>query len=537
MSGRLRRIAGHVSWGAAAWIVPLALSVITVPALVRGLGIDAYGMYALAAIITAQPGILSPARALTRHLAVAWPHHPADARRLLASAVRIGAIVAFAAAALLMLAAGWIVDEILQVSPSIVPDARLAVRAASLATPFIILGQVYLACAPALGRSDIYAMLTGGLAAATSGGAAIIALLDGGLTGVFLWSALVAASVCVIARRWSWRALRAGPNTPTAAPDAAPLVIDAVPIDAGTVDVVPSATRDSGSTDAMLRGRLLRFAASSAAYQLWGMLLLLFERLWIARSLGPSAVAYHAVPMAATLCLHTGVMSLSLMLMPSASKVAHTPDAMRVLYRRACRAVAPIAVLGSTLFILHGGPLLTLWVGADFAMHAEPVLRWHAVTFGLMTLTIVPWQFLEAADRPSTNAWLSFALLAGTAPLLVWLTAVDGIAGAALARATVIAVALVPFVLAAERHLFGRAGGSWHIVLVLRLAAAIAAAVGLHLQLAWLDHTWPGLAASVALETLAFGAVLLATGYVAREERVILGDALRRLAARDGVRR
>ncbi len=518
MSVSLRRLAGHVSWGAVAWIVPLALSVLTIPALVHGLGTEAYGLYALAAVIAAQPGILSPARALTRHLSVAWPDQPAEARRLLAAAVRIAAVTAIAAAALLIVGAGWIVDHVLQVSAALAPEARLAVRTAALATPFIILGQVYLACAPATGRSDVYALLTGGLAAATSGGAAIVAILHGGLSGVFLWSTLVAATVCLIARHWSLRRLRLAPD------DAAAVT--------PRVAAPETAVREAAADDRTLERRLIRFAASSAAYQLWGVLLLVFERAWIARSLGPAAVAYHAVPMAATLCLHTGVTSLSLMLMPSASKVAHVPDALRALYRRACRAVAPIAVLGAALFILHGESLLTLWIGADFASHAALALRWHAVTFGLMTLTIVPWHLLEAANRPSINAWFSFAQLIVAAPLVVWLTASDGVAGAAFGR-MVSMIAIVPFFWIAERRLFGRADGAWWLVLALRLGAGLAAAVAVHVPLAAIDRTWLGLAASAGIESVVFASVLLATGYVAYEERLVLSGALRRFAARE----
>ncbi len=421
MSGKGPRLKASVFFGAAAWIVPACLAILVTPVVVRGLGTAGFGLYSflmgfLAITFTSGLGRAFIQRAsgnASREDAAAWL---GTALRL---AMRVGAAGGVAAA--LLVALTWTGVS----APGTGSGARVAAAAAvAIAFAAGALFQVLLALPLATFRFGDYTWALLAFGVLQLGGNAVLASAGSGPVVLVLWAAAanVLAGAFVIHR--------ARPTFPVGA---------------------------------ALKGRASRpvagfavFGSAVFVYQLSGYLQLLFERWWIGRTLGLEAVAFYAVSMTLALQLHAGVAYMARGILPAASAARNTGGAadLERLYSRALRTLTPpLAVVVVALVSLRV-EILSLWMGPAFATAAGDALGVLAVSFGLLALLIVPWEFLEAAGFPAWNAVFGVAwLFAGIAANLVavprW-----GIAGAALGRLTLLL--LVPiYAVLVERKLFG----------------------------------------------------------------------------------
>jgi O-antigen/teichoic acid export membrane protein len=410
-----------VAFGAAAWIVPTCLAIVVTPVVVRGLGTAGFGLYSfltgfLAVTFTSGLGRAFIQRAsgnVNREDAAAWF---GTTFRL---AARVGAAGGVAAA--LLVAVTWTSVS----APGAGPGARVAAAAAvAVAFAASALFQVLVAVPLATFRFGDYTWALLAFGVLQLGGNAVLAGAGAGPIVLVLWAA--AANVLAGA----FVVLRARPSFPVGA---------------------------------ALRGRVSRpvagfavFGGAVFVYQLSGYLQLLFERWWIGRTLGLEAVAFYAVSMTLALQLHAGVAYMARGILPAASAARNTGGAADLgrLYSRALRTLAPPLVVIVVTLVSLRVEILSLWMGPAFAASAGDALGVLAVSFGLLALLIVPWEFLEAGGFPAGNSAFGVAwLFAGVAANLVavprW-----GIAGAALGRLTLLV--LVPvYVVAVERKLFG----------------------------------------------------------------------------------
>jgi O-antigen/teichoic acid export membrane protein len=278
---------------------------------------------------------------------------------------------------------------------------------------------------------------------------------------------------------------------------------------------------------------LTRFGASVAARQTLGNLLLLFERVWIVRTLGASALTFYAVPMLVALSLHAFIASSALSFYPLASEAYARDDleGLRVGYSRALKIAAPLIALPVVTLTVVGAPLLTLWMGPEFAERSATVLSVHAVTFGIVALMVVPWQTADALGRPGWNATLSLVWLLVGGVLMVGLTPRFGIVGAAAAR--LLGLVAVPFYAARiEKWLFGAV--QWRFwARTLGLLAVAGGGAGV-LEMALLPLLVPGwnVAAACAGGALVFLGILRGLGYLEHDERKWLGLRVAALVGR-----
>lgn len=470
--------------GLATWLVPLLLTVVVTPLVVRSLGAERFGLFALVLGAGGYALGLTPARAVVRQLAGYRANDQLGrAGELLATAtlltVALGALLGLA----LALGADWLAGAVLRVAPDLRESAAQALRVAALGVPLGMLAQTFGAVPQALRRIDLYGRLTTLLAVVLIGGNGLLAWFGFGVVALVGWSVATSAAgalaFLVVTRRLlpgAWPGWRLDPS---------------------------------------LARSLLRFSAGVTAYQTFGTLLLLFERAWIQRELGSAAVAYFVVPMTIAVFLHAAVASLALAFFPLASEADARVDLprLRAVYARASKYAAALIAWAVVTLSVTGRPLLELWLGADFAQRSATVLTLQAVAFGLVALTIVPWQVADALGRPALNASLALAWLLVGGALVVALTPRFGIAGAAAAR--LLSMVCLPFYLArVERLVFGALRwGHWLRTLgLLLLAAALAGALEAW-ALARLPISWWALAAAAGAGAALFAGCLRLSGH------------------------
>jgi len=160
------------------------------------------------------------------------------------------------------------------------------------------------------------------------------------------------------------------------------------------------------------------------------------DRLLIASILGTSALSYYVVCLQVAQQIHALVSRAASFLFPMVSTISELDDRSRL--RRIYFVTLNLTTAGAVfiavpIFILSEN-LLTLWIDADFAVQATPVLQILLLAFAVLATTIVPYNYMVGTGMIRWSC--GFGLLNGalvalcTYLLLPWF----GIVGAALAR-------------------------------------------------------------------------------------------------------
>ena len=475
-----------------AWALPLLVSLLTTPIVVHALGAESYGLYVLALGLGGQALGLALGRALTRHVAAA--HAGRDVPRLSAlvsSATGLCGLLALLGAASLALASGWL-SRSLNIPAPLQAQARAALLLTALSFPVAAGAQVLGALPQALQRyelsSRVATWLAIGLGLANAAlavrGHGVLALLGAHLAA----TALGGLALLLLARR-----------------------------------LLPG-VRLAGRLQPRALGDLLRFGGAVFAYQACGMLLLLWERVYLTRQLGPAALTHYVVPMSLAVQFHAAVAAMTGLLVPLSSAAIARADGARLreIYERSLRFALALVVLYSVGVAAAGDAFLAAWMGAAFAARSGNVLVLQALTFGLLALGTVPWHVAEALERPGWNAALAFGWLVLAAPLLAVLTPAWGLDGAAAAR--LIGLAGLPLLFArVERAVFGTWQARLWLGLLLRLALPGLALYALARTLvACAPSTTAGLLMAAALAPPGFLATLWCVGYLPAQDRAWL---------------
>lgn len=176
---------------------------------------------------------------------------------------------------------------------------------------------------------------------------------------------------------------------------------------------------------------LLGYGAWVSVSSLVSPLLEALDRFLIGATLGAAAVAHYSVPM--SLATRGQVISTALAraLFPRFSLLG--PEEASRLALRATISLAHCFAAACGPAIILSGPLLELWLGADFAAHATPVAQ--VLLFGAWTngIAFLPYTLLQGQGRPDLTAKIHLAELAPFVGALWLLVERFGLVGAAIA--------------------------------------------------------------------------------------------------------
>jgi O-antigen/teichoic acid export membrane protein len=483
-------VSRNVLFGFLSWFLPLGFTFVLTPLIVHGLGAEAYGLYALVMGFISYSFTSSIGRAITKYISAYRASNQTERiGEVLSSSFILNLCISLLSAGALALSANWLVARVLNIEPGLRPQARLAFYVASVGLLFAMLSQVFNAVPQAMQRFDVYSLIATGTGILTILGNALLVWSGFGANSLIAWNAVATASAC-----------------------AAYFIASRL--------LLPEARLTLRVKKDLLAG-IVRFSGAVAAYQILGSLLLIFERSWLTRTLGPSAVTYYVVPMTIAIYIHAFTSSLTLTIFPMTSEAGARQDKVRLhlIYTRALKYVSMLVVFLVITLAVGGRQLLTNWMGADFAGHAAGVLAIQAVVFGLMAISIVPWQMSEGLGHPGRNAFLVLVWVIFAIPLVVWLTPRLGIQGTALARlAGMLSVPV--YTLYTERSIFGECLWKfWRrtgllLTLCGGLLAILQSVLFNKLPLGWLSFV-----ASAGVSSLLFFGTLWLAGYLDQDER------------------
>jgi O-antigen/teichoic acid export membrane protein len=424
-SGRL--LARNTIWNMLGQLLPMAVAVVTIPALVRGIGVVRFGVLSIAWIVIGYFTLfdLSIGRALTKLVAdklganeehsvppLAW-----TSLLLLFLLGVVGGLVTSAASP-------WLVHRLLKVPLELQAETLYGFYLLALSIPILTATSGLRGILEAQQRFRILNLIRIPMSIFSFAGPLLCLPFSHSLVPVI--AILVAGRIIGLAAHVL-------------------ACFHAMP-----------ALRHSLVLERSLIAPLLRLGGWMTVSNLVGPAILYSDRFVIGALLSLSAVSYYTVPFDMVSRLTLIPAAISGVLFPAfALSVAQDPDRTELLLRRGVKYVF-LAIFPVVLVIVTLAPeILRLWLGAAFAENSGEVLRWLATGIFMNCLATIPFALLQGIGHADVTG--KFVLIDLPVSFTgVWmLTARFGIRGAAIAwaiRATLETLVL----LALSQHFLAR---------------------------------------------------------------------------------
>jgi O-antigen/teichoic acid export membrane protein len=443
-------------------LVPIAVAILALPFVVAGLGENRLGVLALAWAALGYFGVLDLGlgRAATKYIAEALgrgePHH---VPRLLGSALAVQAGFGLAGALLLAGAAPWLAGRALNVPPELVEETLGALYMVALTLPVVVVTGSVRGALEAAQRFDLINAVTVPASSATFLLPVLGVALGWGLPGI-------------VALLFAGRAVTLVALTLLALPAVPGLQRSTAASGRGRSRVGVRLRVDRGS----LR-RMLGFGGWVMVSNLTVPLLSHLERFLIPALLAVGALTYYAIPYEVLARVAIVPAAMALTLFPAFSFMErHDPAAVDELLARPLKYLLLVMTPALAFIGVFAEPLLSAWLGAEFAARAALPLRILVLAFYLNAFGQIALAALHGLGRPDLKARLDLLQVPLFALLLVLLIPRWGIAGAAAAKLVVTVLdvtALFVFV-----GLVHRASPAGRFPPPLRRAAALSAGFG-----------------------------------------------------------
>lgn len=438
MSARHTRVSNS-AWNLAGLAIPLVLAALSIPVTIRYLGVERFGLLALAWTGIGYVSLFDAGlgRVLTKFLSERVAANTlGTALNSAALLLRVSLVLGLAGSGLLLLATPYVVKSLLAVAPALSSEAVAATYLVALAVPFVASSAGLRGILEGLGefRWVCYVRLVIGV---------FTFLLP--LIVLPFWPtlpAVIAALVCgrvavwVLLLRLCGRAL---PDLPS--------------IWRRTV----ARTSPSQPSHSETLAEALRLGGWMTVSNVVSPLMVSMDRFVIGALMPATAIAYYVTPfeVATKLLILPGAVSGVMFPSFSADLARGSKDARRSLLRSSC-ATALLLIPTAILLAGFAESLLRIWLGPAFAAQSYRVLQILAVGVVLNGVAHLPFAFVQAAGRADLTAKLHMAELPVYLLTLTYLAQHFGIEGVAAAWVLRVAVDLVALLLLTDRPLRGQ---------------------------------------------------------------------------------
>ncbi len=397
-----RTVAISTAWNLFGRIFPLLIAIAATPLLLRAMGIERWGIFSLALALTGSFGIFDAGlgRALTRTIAHAIAQgedeEAADATK---TGIALLAALGVVFGVLVALGLHVYVGHALKLPAGMRPEVMTALDVLCLALPLVVVNGALWGVLAAYQRVGAYTVIN----------LPILALYYlGPLATLAIWDSLVPVMVVQVFCRGL-------------------MTIVLLVLTRRTMPALARARISAASIRPVIRLGGWMTVANIA----WPVLLYL-DRFVIASVLSPAATAWYATPFDVIFrftAVPQSVMAAAFPAMTTAHRSA--PAQAALLYRRTLLAVGAMVLPAALVAVALAEPLLRVWLGAAFALHAAPVLRLLGLGILFYSLDIVANGLLDGLGRPAFNARLALLEIAILIPLLLVLLPMFGVVGAA----------------------------------------------------------------------------------------------------------
>jgi O-antigen/teichoic acid export membrane protein len=486
------------------WIWPIGISILSVPFIVKSLGDDAYGVFAIVSIVAGYLGLLNGPVAMgnVRFMAEAYAHKQwTELHEVVAAGLLINVVLSAVGALVLFLAADVLARKVFSIPPALMASSVLVFRLAAFSLFLNGVAGTLEGIPTAMRRYDILNQV--GLFVGTLNTVAIVLALwwGKGLLGAVVAQVLSSLLGLVLFSIVCWQLLRKFPGGKRKSLISRDLV-----------------KRLAGFSSILFAGTV----ATEFGLQI--------DRTLVGILLGTAATTFYMVPAKITDRV-PGMMSVfSTTLYPLSSEAMATgkKDELRHLYHEMIRILLWASAFAAVLLVVLSKQFLMLWMGPEFMAKSWLVLAllaagavWHASG----TVAYQVCNGMGRADIYLVAAILTAVFLA--IPVII-MAPLWGAAGAALGVFIGLLVTNIGYDLYTQRKLLGVK--SWAESLMPYVRAVLAEActilffylVPMHLS------GWGGLIAEGILVAGFYVGCSLVTGaFVIRDIKFVIGKVSR----------
>jgi len=392
--------------------LPLLVGLIAIPLIVRGFGIERFGVLTLAWAVVGYFSLfdLGIGRAITQSMAARLGSASArDVARLAWTGLLLMLVFSLIGAAIVASLSPWFVSAVLNVPQALREETIDAFILLAAAIPAVVLSAGLAGILAALQRFDLINALRIPMGM-------MIFLVPLAILPYSDSVAHVCAGLLMI------RVLF--------------LVLHA----AACFHAYPPLRAHRGIERSEIRG-LLSFGGWMTVTNVIGPLMVYMDRFVIGATLTLSAVAYYVTPYEMVTRLWAIPAALVAVLFPAfAAANAGGSSHATALYSMGARAILGILAPIVLVLVVFAEEGLRLWLGDDFAQQGKAVLQWLAIGVFINGYAQVPFAFIQGIGRADITAKLHLLQLPIYVVTMFWLLNMYGIVGVAIAWLLRIAV-------------------------------------------------------------------------------------------------
>ncbi len=492
-----KSILRNVAFSSLTWFLPLGLSFVATPAIVRSLGNSDYGIYALVLGFIGYSFTFSLGRAITKYIAEYRNSGESEKiTNIIGISILLNTVIGVLGVAILCSLAPMLVRDVFNIDTAAQEKTIFAMYLASAIIFVSMFNQIFNSMLQGIHRFDVYSKVYTANSIFLIGGNLVLAFLGYGLLPLLVWNLVV-------------------------------LVIFALVYAIVAKKLVPE-FKLSFTLDTQTVRLVLRYSLGVVGYQILANFLLLFERGWITHQLGSENLTYYVVPMSLGIYLHGFISSLILVIFPLASELKDDHVRLLKLYTKATKIIAMLVVFVMASVVINSRLFLHLWMGETFAQNSSTLLIIHIFAFGLTAILSVSWQMTEGLGFPRYNVAIFSVCIVINVVLMVLLTSAWGNYGVALSRLAGFGTIFVSIFLV-ERIFFRSVQLRFWFGLVGSLAvASVAAALVEFLVSSNMTANWLAFFLSTIAGTVVFAFVLWLLDFVTPDEKLLLKGLIRR---------
>ncbi len=491
-------LAANSLFSVGAWLFPILLGFISTPTLVRNLGSEQYGLFAVVLGFVSYSFSFGIGKVAGKFVP---EFQSLGEERKSVEAVSATFIVTLAIGAvgaiILILAAPYVVRDILLIEPEHQQAVIYCLYIAAVVGLSSLLSQVFQYVLQGLHRFDNYVALMNLYALLLGTGNIILAYKGFGIVTLLAWNLSVSLFTGTL---FYIRARRLFP----------PLTLF---------------TKVPGDLFKAVAG----YAGNIILFQVFANALYIFERTWVMRKFGPEELTFYFVPMILATYMHGFVASIIQATFPVVNEMLSDRERVAALYRRANKIVLAIVVYAVTTFVTCGALFLRLWVSQELSDGSESLLILHGLTFSIIAIGILALQTAEAYRFPVLNVIMTGSWMLLGIPLMILganIWAAEGVAAARFAAALIVSIPVIMF---SEHRFLGHVQWRFWGAVGVRIALAIAVTVLVQeAALTFIGRSFVGLLVAGIIGGLIYLATLLLAGFVTADDKELLRWAFMR---------
>jgi O-antigen/teichoic acid export membrane protein len=490
-----RSLAVNSLFSVIAWIFPILLGFFSTPILVRNLGSEQYGLFAVVLGFISYSFTFGIGRVAGKYVPeYRAADEPEKVTQVISATFWFSLAFGTVGATILVVAAPVLVRDLLLISPEFQEAAIYALYLAAAIGLATMLSQVFQFVLQGLHRFDNFVALTNLSSLLLGGGNILLAITGFGVPALLAWNLAV---VLITGLLFYTRSKHLLPSTR--------LFVH-----------LPSA----------IKADVARYGANIILYQIFANVLFIFERSWVMRKFGAEGLTYYFIPMLLATYMHGFIASLVQAIFPVVNEFLNDRARIVDLYKRANKIVLAIVSFVVMNFVICGALFLKLWIGPDFADASYHLLIPHGLTFGVIAIGIMAFQFAESFKFPALNVMMTGLWMFLGIPLMIVAADMWQSEGVAWAR-FVAALVTFPIVAYAEHRFLGRIEWRFWLSAGVRVLIAAGIMAAVETVILWsVGDSYLALLLSGLAGTVVFVSVLAATGFLTRDDRETIRRSL-----------